>query len=275
MQSLKSALVSRLPAPLAARARTFKRSLKSDWIDESEIIARLAPSGRKSERVLVDVGAHHGDVTALFLEKDWSVVAYEPDPTNRRQFEARVGKDPRVQLSSCAVSENSTSAMTLYTSQVSTGISSLSPFDSSHEPTAVCEVVTLAEDLRKRHVERVDFLKIDIEGFDLFALKGFDWTYEPRYVLCEFEDRKTDLLGYSLSDSSSYLTQRGYHLVYSVWEPIIQYGARHRWRGLFLSPPDDVESCWGNILCFREESDLTLCMQKFGRRRHSFGQQGR
>jgi FkbM family methyltransferase len=261
---LTSAIVSRLPAPLAARARAFKRSLTSDWIDESEIIASLAPAGRKPGQVLIDVGAHHGAVTALFLEKGWSVVAYEPDPTNRQQFEARIGQDPRVQLSSCAVSETSTSAMTLYTSQVSTGISSLSPFDNSHEPTAVCAVVTLAEDLRERHVKRVDFLKIDIEGFDLFALKGFDWTYEPRYVLCEFEDRKTVPLGYSLSDSSSYLVQHGYHLVYSVWEPIIQYGARHRWRGLFLSPPDDVESCWGNILCFRDESDLTLCMQKFG-----------
>jgi hypothetical protein len=122
--------------------------------------------------------------------------------------------------------------------------------------------------LRARDVQRVDFLKIDIEGFDLFALKGFDWTYAPHFVLYEFEDRKTVPLGYSLADSSAYATDRGYHLVYSVWEPIVEYGTRHRWRGLFSAPPSDVAMCWGNVLCFLDQADAVRCMQRFGSRFH-------
>jgi FkbM family methyltransferase len=238
-----------------------------DWVEETEIISRLASSSTGSgEPVLVDVGAHNGAVTALFLDQGWSVIAYEPDPSNREQFLLRIGADPRVQLSTAAVSDKASGSASFFTSPVSTGISSLAAFHESHEPTAVVDVVTLARDLRARGVSRVDFLKIDIEGFDLFALKGFDWSYSPRFVLYEFENRKTVPLGYSLADSSAYLTEHGYHLVYSIWEPIVEYGTRHRWRGLSPEPPADVSECWGNVLGFREQSDAALCMQKFGRR---------
>ncbi|MDA2895472.1 FkbM family methyltransferase [Mycolicibacterium sp. BiH015] len=238
-----------------------------DWVEETEMVAALAPSGSTTDAVLVDVGAHNGTVTALFLDRGWSVIAYEPDPSNREQFLRRIGDNPRVQLSTAAVSDTASGSASFFTSSVSTGISSLAAFHESHEPTAVVDVVTLAEDLRARGVSRVDFLKIDIEGFDFFALKGFDWSYAPRFVLYEFEDRKTLPLGYSLSDSSAFATEHGYHLVYSVWEPIVEYGTRHRWRGLFDAPPTDVAECWGNVLCFREQADAALCMKKFGRRR--------
>ncbi|MBB5164296.1 FkbM family methyltransferase [Mycobacterium sp. AZCC_0083] len=247
----------------------MKRSLVRNWVDEAEIIASLsstrpAPPGS----VLVDVGAHHGSVTTLFLEMGWSVVAYEPDPSNREQFQRRINAHPQVQLSASAVSDKSAEAVSLFTSSVSTGVSTLAAFHESHEPTAIVDVVTLADDLRARRVQQVDFLKVDIEGFDFFALKGFDWEYAPRFVLYEFEDRKTVPLGYSLVDSSAYVADRGYHLVYSVWEPIVEYGTRHRWRGLFSTPPSDAATCWGNVLCFREEANAALCMQRFGPRSH-------
>lgn len=242
----------------------MKRWLLRNWVDETEIVVSLASANpRSTDPVLVDVGAHNGAVTALFLQSGWSVVAYEPDPINRRKFEQRIGADPRVQLSSAAVSDTPAGSASLFTSAVSTGISTLAPFHSSHEPTAVVDVVTLAEDLRERAIEHVDFLKVDIEGFDFFALKGFDWTYAPRFVLYEFEDRKTISLGYSLADSTAFVDGHGYRLVYSVWEPIVEYGTRHRWRGLFLTPPSDAAQCWGNVLCFRDEADATLCMKKF------------
>lgn len=269
--SLRSALVSRLPDSVERRLRAGKRSLVRDWIDEAEIIARLAAARpRSSDAVLVDVGAHSGAVTAMFLDMGWSAVAYEPDPSNREQFTRRLGVHHRVQLSSAAVSDKAARSASFFTSQTSTGISTLAAFHESHEPTAVVDVVTLAEDLRSRGVERVDFLKVDIEGFDFLALKGFDWSYAPRFVLYEFENRKTGPLGYSLSDSSAYAADRGYHLIYSVWEPIVEYGTRHRWRGLFSSPPADAATCWGNVVCFRDEADAVECLRRFDSRLHRF-----
>ena len=268
MAKLRSAIISRLPRPVSRRLRDVKRALVRNWIDEAEIIASLASShSEPSSSVLVDVGAHFGTVTALFLDKGWSVVAYEPDPSNRDQFERRIGAHARVQLSSAAVSDEPADSASFFTSSVSTGVSTLAAFHESHEPTANVNVVTLAEDLRARNIQQVDFLKIDVEGFDYFVLNGFDWTYAPRFVLYEFENRKTVPLGYSLRDSSAFAADRGYHLVYSVWEPIVEYGTVHRWRGLFSSPPADVATCWGNVLCFRDEVDAKRCMQRFGSRR--------
>jgi FkbM family methyltransferase len=235
-----------------------------NWIDEADVICNLAsirPGPANS--FLVDVGAHHGAVTALFLEKGWSVVAYEPDPSNREEFQRSIGDHPRVQLSPAAVSDKPATSVSLFSSKVSTGISALAAFHESHEPTAIVDAIALAEDLRARSVENVEFLKVDVEGFDLFALKGFDWTYAPRFVLYEFEDRKTVPLGYSLADSSAYVAELGYSLVYSVWEPIVEYGTRHQWRGLFSKPPSDVAMCWGNVMCFREQSDAALCLRRY------------
>lgn len=270
MSSLRSALVSKLPRPVANRLRAIKRSLMPNYVDETEIVASIASAHPVAGSVLVDVGAHQGAVTALFVQKGWSAVAYEPDPANREEFERRVGSHPAVQLSQAAVSDKPAQTASFFTSAVSTGISTLAAFHESHEPTTKVEVVTLAEDLRVRGVQRVDFLKIDIEGFDFLALKGFDWSYSPRYVLYEFEDRKTVPLGYSLADSSGFMAGHGYHLVYSVWDPIIEYGGRHRWRGLYSSPPVDVADCWGNVICFREEVEAQMCLQTFARRPSSW-----
>lgn len=265
---MRSAIIALLPQPVAKRLRAVKRSLSSDWVDEAEIVARLAPKAESpSDAVLVDVGAHCGDVSALFLDKGWSVVAYEPDPSNRKQLETRIGADPRLQLSTCAVSDKAMGSVSLFTSPTSTGISTLSAFHETHEPTAMVDVVTLAQDLRDRKVGRVDFLKIDIEGFDFFALKGFDWAYSPRFVLFEFENRKTVPLGYSLADSAAFMAEHGYHVVYSVWEPIVEYGTRHKWRGLFSTAPADAEVCWGNVLGFRDAADAESCVRRFGRPR--------
>ena len=247
----------------------MKRSLVRDWVDEAEIIASLAatrpaPPGS----VLVDVGAHYGAVTTLFLEMGWSVVAYEPDPSNRDQFQRRINAHPRVQLSASAVSDKSAEAVSLFTSSVSTGFSTLAASHESREPTAVVDVGTLAEGLRARHVQQVDFLKVDIEGFDFFALKGFDRAYAPRFVLYQFENRKTVPLGYSLADSSAFVADRGYHLVYSVWEPIIEYGTRHRWRGLFSTPPTDARDVLGKRAVLSGEGRRGVVMQRFGPRSH-------
>lgn len=260
--------MSRLPAPIAKRLRAVKQELLEHWgwVDESEFIAGLASHLNPQEALLVDVGAHCGTVTSLFLNMGWSVIAYEPDPANRERFEREIGPHDRVQLSPAAISDAPAESVSLFTSPVSTGISTLTAFHDSHEPTARVNVVTLAEDLRSRGVSNVDFLKVDVEGFDLFALKGFDWTYAPSFVLYEFEDRKTVPLGYSLRDSSSFVAAHGYQIVYSVWEPIVEYGRLHRWRGLFAVPPSDIAACWGNVMCFRHPEDATRCMQRFGSR---------
>lgn len=265
MGAIRSAVISRLPRPVAERLRAAKRAHLRDWVDESEIIASLASvSASSTSSVLVDVGARHGSVTtALFLKLGWSCVAYEPDLANRPIFEHQVGSHPRVQLSAAAASDKPAKSVSIFTLPESAGISPPSAFHDSHEPTASVDVVTLAEDFRTRQVRNLDFLKIDVEGFDYFALRGFDWNYAPRFELYGFEDHETELLGYSLNDSSSYLKDLGYHFVYSVWEPIVRHETRHRWRGLFATPPSDIADA-DRCLQFNSRLHRLICAAKNG-----------
>lgn len=249
---LRAAARRILPAGLIDRIRG-----RTPPIDEVTMIAKLC---RGTCGVMIDVGAHHGWSTRQFLDLGWSVVAYEPDPKNRAEFEKNIGANPHVQLSTNAVADKEEEAVQFFSSDISSGISGLSAFHSSHLPTTTVRVITLHQDLKRRGVDRVDFLKIDVEGYDYFALKGFDWELRPRFTLYEFENRKTVPLGYTLADTSAYMAERGYKLLYSVWEPIIEYGQEHTWRGLFRSPPEDAATCWGNVLCFRDATDLESCL---------------
>src|SRR3546814_302056 len=111
--------------------------------------------------------------------------------------------------------------------------------------------------LFRSDIDGVDFLKVDTEGHDLFALKGFPWErFRPAVIECEFEDAKTVPLGYTFHDMARFLLEKGYRVLVSEWHPIIRYGVRHDWRRLVAYPCElSDEVAWGNILAFRDPVD--------------------
>ncbi|MDO8287589.1 MAG: FkbM family methyltransferase [Parvibaculum sp.] len=256
LSQLKRAVISVLPRVFVAQYR-HKRH-----VDEVAMMAALCGRGG----VMVDVGAHHGGSTEQFLALGWKVIAYEPDPNNRAKFIEAHGSNPSVQWSPDAISLKDGEKVQLFASDVSTGISGLSAFHPSHEPLAIVNTVRLDADLKRRGVEKVDFLKIDVEGFDFFALQSFDWALHPRFAVYEFENNKTVPLGYTLDDSAAFMRGQGYHLLYSVWEPIVRYGTSHTWRGLYGDPPADAAVCWGNVMCFRDHADMGRAEKLFAKR---------
>jgi hypothetical protein len=66
-----------------------------------------------------------------------------------------------------------------------------------------------------RHKE-IDFITIDVEGFDLEVLESNNWNkYKPKYILIENYNNKIDLL--TKSPIHILLTQNGYKLVSYVY----------------------------------------------------------
>ena len=233
----------------------YSREAKAH-VDETKIIASYsadAPPG-----FMIDVGAHHGSAFMPFHKAGWSVHGFEPDPKNRGYLEERYLKLDRFELDPRAVSDVDGNKVPFYTSEESTGISGLSAFRDSHEQVCEVETVTLKTYMKSKDIKKVDFLKIDTEGFDLMVLKGFPWDeVTPDYVECEFEDNKTTPLGYEFDHIAQYLVDRGYFVYVSEWHPIIRYGIKHQWRGLFRYPGKlQSNQAWGNLLAFRLEPDL-------------------
>ena len=225
-------------------------------INESDLIAQLIESD-KNWGIMVDVGAHVGSALPPFLEKGWKIFAFEPDEKNREILEKRYGNQPNVIIDKRAVSDRPAEKVPFYTSKESTGISSLAFFHGTHEKAGDVSVTTLGKFCEEHKIGHIDFLLVDAEGYDLFVLKGLDWSkIKPDIVVCEFEDRKTNTLGYNFHDMATFLQDRGYEVLVSEWHPILRYGIAHDWRRLAKYPCVlDSPNAWGNLIAFREITD--------------------
>lgn len=243
-------------------ARRVRRRLgRATGFDEVRLVLReLAPHAKA--RFMVDVGAHHGGSLIPFLQKGWTVIGFEPDPDNRRRLESRVGRlrdtlsgEPVIFPN--AVGENDGERLQFFQSDESTGISGLIPFRDSHVSRFEVETITLKSALSRHGMPAVGFLKIDTEGFDLIALKSFPWStaIPPEIIVCEFEDAKTERVGYTFPDLGRFLVERGYRVLVSEWFPIQRYGEQHKWNRFKWFPCDlDSSEAWGNFIAVRGDA---------------------
>jgi len=75
-------------------------------------------------------------------------------------------------------------------------------------------IMRLDEYLRRKGIERVDFIKMDVEGAELEVLRGaaFLLSRKPRPVwMVEVQDIRTEAFGYSAKDIVEFLRQRDFH----------------------------------------------------------------
>ena len=257
-----------LLSPLRRLKAILLEVLNGKHPDEPHLIYELyanRPSG-----VMIDVGTHIGTSLQPFAQKGWQIFGFEPDPNNRQKVLDNTSGFNNVNIFDLAVSDQGGKQLEFFTSNVSTGISSLAKFHDSHQPTTVVTTTTLKDVVAEHQIRTIDFLKIDTEGFDLFVLKGFDWNKNshPKAIVCEFENRKTVPLGYTVDDMFTFLTDKGYQIVISEWYPIVEYGRQHRWRR-FISSPQQITNplAWGNFLAVKP-ADYPVLVQvckKIGR----------
>ena len=181
-----------------------------------------------------------------FAKAGWRVYAFEPDPANRQKLRERYGSKRNVDISSEAVAEIGGQEVPFYASGESTGISGLMAFRESHREVARVRTTTLDEIVARHSLRRVDFLKIDVEGYELPVLRGLAFDrLKPSAILAEFEDFKTGGTGYNSHDIARFLLDRGYSVYVSEWHPIERYGIRHSFRRFRKYPCGVPPSAWG------------------------------
>jgi FkbM family methyltransferase len=253
--------LAREQGPGAVIRRVVARLRGADRPDESGLVFQLLRGTRRG--VMVDVGAHSGTTLSAFADAGWQVYAFEPDAQNRRPLEARYGAQGNVVIDPRAVSDKPAESVTLFRSDVSSGISGLSRFHASHVASGTVDVTTLTAVCLDHHIEAIDFLKIDTEGYDLFVLRGVPWeALAPHVIVCEFEDAKTVPLGYTFHDLARYLQQHGYRVVVSEWYPVKRYGGVHDWRRFARYPCELIDrNGWGNLIATRSETTYATLIE--------------
>jgi FkbM family methyltransferase len=158
---------------------------------------------------MVDVGANLGLYAVAAAKRGARVVAVEPDPANVRHIR-RMAWLNRVDVSiveALAGAEIGTAPIALRGSPVSGSI------DMYLGPTTrygVAPVVTLDALLKD---ERVDLLKIDVEGAEIDVLRGAERTLRdkrPRAILIEVHPPAFALIGQSVGDLTDLIDAAGY-----------------------------------------------------------------
>jgi FkbM family methyltransferase len=239
----------------------------------------------KDKKIMFDIGARFGSSLKHFANNDWKIFAFEPDSSNREGLVEKFGDYPNIIIDERAVSDKNINNVEFYSSHVSTGISSLTNFHSSHVQSEMVDTITLESFCEENKIRAIDFLKIDTEGYDYFVLKGLPWhLINPTIILCEFENFKTIPLGYDYHDIAKYLLKYGYKVIVSEWYPIVKYGGPHKWRRHEKYPCELEDNMgWGNLIATKDEEiykDLISLCEKFKNRtilwekinRHYFNQ---
>jgi len=168
--------------------------------------------------ICLDLGANVGYFTMLMAKaaSAGKVFAFEPIALNAALLRASVELNSfsNVLISQCAVGDRA--------GAVSFSQSSDSAYSSIHdtgrkplECTVTVPVVTLDEYLDGEGIERVDVMKVDVEGAEGMVIAGatrllVDEQRRPRIVMLELNDQNLRAFGISVNDVVEKMQNFGY-----------------------------------------------------------------
>jgi len=141
---------------------------------EKQEIAFFKKVVRKNMTV-VDIGGNIGFYAALFsnlVGDSGSVHVFEPDPLNFQHLASNVSGMKNVIINNCAVGAESKTIRLYHSDELNVDHQT---YDNG-ENRVYTEVQCIALDDYFAKREMVDFIKIDIQGYDYFALKGMTET---------------------------------------------------------------------------------------------------
>ncbi|WP_153798095.1 FkbM family methyltransferase [Foetidibacter luteolus] len=232
-------------------ARTLKKFFASKGFSEDDLILKYFEANPR-KGIMFDVGVHYGQSFIEYAKMGWQIIGFEPDPINRKY----VPKVKNLKLYENAVSDQDGLELSFYRSRQSTGISSLTPFEKHHKLITTVKTITLSTVIEIERVDTIDYLKIDIEGHDFFALKGFPFSkLQPEIIMCEFEDFKTIPLGYTYKDMANLLVCQDYDVWLSEWYPLRRYGAERIWRDIRTYPTPLFDgNANGNLVAIKKRN---------------------
>lgn len=190
--------VSRYLARLAGRGFAGRRSIPTEALAAANFLPERGA-------VVVDGGANRGEWSRELLRvaspRIANIYAFEPAPDHHRSI-ASIG-DSRIEIVGAALS-NVPGEVQLYGHQPGASIASVYQRDLAHyglEMVPQCRAPATTIDLfmDERGLDRIDFLKLDVEGHELQVLKGASRSLEGgaiRALSFEFGGCNIDSLTY-------------------------------------------------------------------------------
>jgi FkbM family methyltransferase len=168
---------------------------------------------------VLDIGAHHGYYTLLASRKvgpQGLVLAVEASPRERGRLRThlRINRCKNVVVESRALGEVEGTAELYLVRGTETGCNSLRKPDVDQRTEVLkVPIERLDRVIQDHRINRVDFIKLDVEGAELSVLKGATQllSCEPRpVILAEVQDIRTKPWGYPAREVVRYLSSANY-----------------------------------------------------------------
>jgi FkbM family methyltransferase len=199
-------------SPFYAPARSAYRAVfKSDQILDAVRMGAFYAQFFEPDDIVFDVGANQGEYAECFAKEGATVIAIEPNEAHQARL-AALGRSLPVRIERVAVSD-APGVSTLNICSTS-GYSTLAPANSDWMAASPdyaevqwvgqAEVRTVTLDQLAEKCGQPTFVKIDIEGYELAALKGM--SFKPRYLSFEYGVRRKEIA----LDCLDLLGSRGY-----------------------------------------------------------------
>lgn len=237
----RSSMLVRLAVLLRNQCRCiikYRLAESPDVNETGEVWLRHALAARCM--TFADVGANVGDwLEQIALEKStqpFRAIAYEPSSSAFERLSARFGSDSRVTLRPCAAGDAAGELEFSEEPAAGKGSSLVGSFSAAQTRKRSVRVVRLDDEIAVAGWERVDFLKIDAEGYDMRVLAGARGLLERQRIgVVQFEyNRAWQLAGDTLFSAIRLLNASGYEvfvlkrdglytLDYALYEEYFEY----------------------------------------------------
>ena len=218
-------LSSTLPGGLTISFRQtdrFAKSLIRGRTSEPEY-TRLIQAMLKPGMVYIDIGAHIGQyvlIGAQLVGSHGQVHAFEPTPDTFELLEANIRQN---NLSWCTANPLAVCDLAGQTLRLQLCAPGKEAFNALCRPlrpdqqilgATDVQTVTIDSYCQERRIDRVDFIKIDVNGPELMVVRGAERVLRQHkpVLVCEFNNQTHSYSGYQPTDLIRHLQERGYDL---------------------------------------------------------------
>ena len=207
----------------------FHEYAQSSYSQECEDLLLERHLSGTQEGFYVEVGAHHPyrfSNTYLFYKRGWKGLCIDANPESMSYFKKFRPRDLCVEV---GVSDQdgdldyyvfNDKALNTFSSEKSDFILKNTSYKLQKKiKIPVRSLNSILNDYLPENI-KIDFLTLDIEGFDLKVLQSLDWKkFNPLFVV--LEDHIFDFEKPELSPTHRLMTSKGYLLVYKLYVSLI------------------------------------------------------
>jgi FkbM family methyltransferase len=199
-----------------------------------------------SGKTVYDVGAFQGLLTLFFSRTSRQVISYEPNSMNRARLmeNLKLNEVTNVRIRPFGLGSHAQTAQMVYSPLMSGGASlEQKTADQLRQARGVqaeqIQITTLDGDIAEERLPQPDFIKVDVEGWELEVLKGARGTLEnvrPSLFL-EMHGETMNEKKRKVAELVEFLTAVGYSDI------------RHVETGASVTPMDSSVAAEGHLYC--------------------------